>query len=225
MKAYIEGIEAMKSEDESVKILTSEPLINMVPPLNATPEQIQAAVLQYDHQFQVMDILCGRICPELRGKPEYIDVMGLNYYYNNQWVHNTYEFLRWKDDPHDIRWKPLSDLLTYAYHRYHKPIAITETSHPKEDRPRWISDFAEECAIVLDAGIPLTGICIYPIIDRLDWDDLITWHNSGLWDIEVENNGTLKRILNEPFANALLQAQNKLDLINNNMLQEPVSVY
>lgn len=224
MKAYIEGIEAIKAEDNSVQILTSEPLINMVPPLNATPEQVQAAAQQYEHQFQVMDILCGKICPELRGKPEYIDMMGLNYYYNNQWIYNTFEFLVWKEDPLDVRWKPLNILLTDAYQRYNKPILITETSHPKEDRPQWINMIAEECSVVLKAGIPLKGICIYPIIDRQDWDDLVTWHNSGLWDIEVENN-TLKRVLCEPFANALLQAQHKLDFINNNALNEPAFSY
>lgn len=44
MKAYIEGIESIKASDPSVLILTSEPLVNMVPPLFASGEEIEVAV-------------------------------------------------------------------------------------------------------------------------------------------------------------------------------------
>ena len=213
MKAYIEGIEAMKEEDDSVQILTSEPLVNMVPPLDATAEQIQAAALQHEYQFQVTDILSGRICPELRGKPEYLDTIGVNYYYNNQWIYPEMNFLGWGDDPHDVRWRPLHNLLEEVYERYNKPIVITETSHPKEHRAAWMNMIGEECATVIQNNIPLTGVCIYPIIDRPDWDDLITWHHSGLWDIEIKEDGKLERVLHTLFAETLLQAQNNLDLL------------
>ena len=210
MRAYIEGIEAIKEIDRSVLILTSEPLVNMVPTENATDEQIAGAVLQHEYQFQVTDILSGRICPELRGRPEYIDMIGVNYYYNNQWICNTCEFLVWTDYPKDARWTPLHNLITQVHERYNKPIVITETSHPKEDRSLWINMISDECAQVLDADIPLFGVCLYPIIDRPDWDDLITWHNSGLWDIDIHKNG-LKRILYQPMARELMHAQKKLE--------------
>jgi len=210
MRAYIEGIEAIKEIDRSVLILTSEPLVNMVPTENATDEQIAGAALQHEYQFQVTDILSGRICPELRGRPEYIDMIGVNYYYNNQWICNTCEFLVWTDYPKDARWTPLHNLITQVHERYNKPIVITETSHPKEDRSLWINMISDECAQVLDADIPLFGVCLYPIIDRPDWDDLITWHNSGLWDIDIHKNG-LKRILYQPMARELMHAQKKLE--------------
>ncbi len=210
MRAYIEGVEAIKEADASVQILTSEPLVNIGAPLNATPEQIAAAALQHEYQFQVTDILSGRICPELRGKPEYIDMIGLNYYYNNQWIHNTFDFLVWKDDPKDMRWRPLNDLIKEVYDRYNQPIVITETSHPTEDRGLWIDMIAKECSSILRSDIPLLGVCIYPIIDRPDWDDLITWHHSGLWDVNTHNH---ERVLYHPMADALLRAQKKLDNI------------
>ncbi|MBV9963114.1 MAG: amine oxidase [Parafilimonas sp.] len=221
MKAYIEGVAALKSIDDNVMILSSEPLVNMVPPENATEEQIINATIQHQHQFQAMDILCGRVCPELNGDPDYLDIIGLNYYYNNQWISGTTNFLGWGDEPKDVRWRPLSSLVTEVYERYNKPLAITETSHPKEHRPNWITDITEQLANILNNNIPLTGVCIYPIIDRPDWDNLVTWHNSGLWDIQ-NVNGVLKRVLHEPFATALLQSQQKL----NNFVkhQEPESV-
>ena len=207
MKAYIEGIEAIKSVDPSVLILTSEPLVNMVPPLYASSEEIEVARLQHEHQFQVLDILSGRICPELRGQPEYIDMIGLNYYYNNQWICNSCEFLSWKDNCPGRRWKPLNALVADVNTRYNIPVVITETSHPGEDRPLWTDMIARECSLILSQGIPLLGVCIYPVIDRPDWDDLVTWHHSGVWDIEQDKHD---RILYQPMANALLHAQKKI---------------
>lgn len=211
MRAYIEGIEAIKQADDSVRILTSEPLVNVVPPLNPSPEEIAEAALKHEHQFQVTDILCGRMCPELRGRLEYLDIIGLNYYYNNQWEYNTHHRLIWKDDPPDIRWKPLRSLIAQVNERYDKPIALTETSHPKEDRPLWMDMIAKECTAVLKQDIPFLGVCIYPIIDRPDWDDLVTWHRSGLWDVHHDNK--LERALYHPMAEAFLRVQKEVENI------------
>jgi hypothetical protein len=105
---------------------------------------------------------------------------------------------------------PLQTLLAEAYRRYHKPIAITETSHPGIDRPDWIKYIGEECVAALQMDIPLWGVCLYPIIDRPCWDHLQPWHRAGLWDAE-ENPGEIpQRLLYEPYAEALLQAQEKV---------------
>ena len=96
---------------------------------------------------------------------------------------------------------------TEAYQRYNVPVVITETSHPKEHRPEWIDMIAKECSVLLSEGIPLYGICIYPIIDRPDWNDLFTWHHAGLWDIATDKHD---RILCQPMADALLRAQKQL---------------
>ena len=207
MKAYIEGIEALKEADPTVRIMTTEPLVNIVSPLNATEEQIWMANKLHDEQYQVIDILCGRICPELRGKPEYLDILGFNYYYNNQWESESHEFLCWKETPLMRGWRPLNQLLTEAHLRYHCPIILTETSHPKEDRALWIEEVAKECALVLEKGIPLWGICWYPIIDRPDWDHLHIWHQAGLWDEEFEDTHPSRRVLHIPLAVSLLKAQ------------------
>jgi len=211
MKAYIEGVAVLKNLDNNLLILTSEPLVNMAPPENASEKEIVNAALEHQFQFQAADMLCGKICPELNGQPGYIDIIGLNYYYNNQWITGTTKFLGWNDEPKDSRWIALSHLINDVYKRYNKPVVITETSHPKEDRPVWIEDVTKQLIEVLHNNIPLWGACIYPIIDRPDWNDLITWHNSGLWDV-VNENGELKRVLYQPFANAFLQSQKKLKL-------------
>lgn len=209
MKAYIEGVEALKESDPSVRILTTEPLVNIVSPEQATPAQTLLANSLHIDQFQVTDILSGRMCPELRGKPEYLDILGYNYYYNNQWVAGTNQIMEWNNYPADQRYTTLHQLLLTTYRRYNCPMVITETSHPKEDRPVWIEMIAAECAMALQAGLPLWGICWYPLVDRPDWDHLNNWHQSGLWDGEFKAH-EIMRSLHVPTATALLKAQHLL---------------
>ncbi len=207
MRAYIEGVAAIREIDLRVRILTTEPLIHVSPPLGASFEAIAAARESHEVQFQATDILCGRMCPELGGTPDYFDIAGFNYYYDNQWTSDTHEFLNWKNDPEDPRFTPLRSLLREAYERYSKPIALTETSHPGIDRPQWTQSIGTECAALISAGIPLWGVCLYPIIDRPDWDHLTPWHKAGLWDAEDEPGELPERRLYVPYAEALLQAQ------------------
>lgn len=206
MKAFIEGIEVMKEIDPTVRILTTEPLVNIIPPANATAEQLMEAVSLNEGQYQVTEILCGSMCPELRGKPEYLDILGYNYYFDNQWVSTPHKMLEWAPGKQDEGFVPLHKLLEDAYRRYRRPIVITETSHPKEDRPLWIEMIGEEATKIIDAGLPLWGICWYPIIDRPDWDNLQDWHQSGLWDGEFISKD-IPRIINTPAMEALLKVQ------------------
>ena len=213
MRAFIEGVEAIKQEDSNTRIMLTEPLVNMVPPLNATKKEIEFASVSNESQFEVFEILSGRMYPELRGKPEYVDIIGCNYYYNNQWMAGTTDFLPWVNAEGDPRIIPLHMLIENLYKRYKRPIVISETSHPKEDRPQWMTMIAEQCKIVLEKNIPLWGICWYPVVDRPDWDyPQLPWHNAGLWDI-IPDDKNLTRVLHEPTANAMLEAQAQLGKI------------
>jgi|GEM_PF-237607 len=207
MKAYIEGIKALKLVDAGVLILTTEPLVNIVPPLEATPAEAEEARVAHLQQYQSLDILTGAICPELGGSADLVDLLGFNFYYNNQWLTNFEYFLPWLNEEPDPRWRPLHQLLEEAYLRYEKPLVLTETSHPGEDRPAWISFIAEQCETLLQKDFPLYGVCLYPIIDRPDWDNLSCWHHSGLWDRAADTGETASRILNVPYAEALMAAQ------------------
>lgn len=212
MRAYIEGTAAIRELDPTVRFLTTEPLVNIVPRPGATARQRRDAALAHVHQFQSVDMLTGRLCPELGGRPEYLDVLGVNFYYNNQWVRDPHQIIGWNNSPPDPRWRPLSDLLREAYRRYRRPVVISETSHPGIDRPAWMRYVAQECQRAIRLKVPLWGVCLYPIIDRPDWDHLWPWHRAGLWDAEevpgTEVPGEIpQRILYEPYAEALREAQ------------------
>ena len=207
MRAYIEGVAAIKEIDPQTQILTTEPLVQIVPPLDADFEDIEKAGLLHEDQYQSVDMLTGRMCPELGGSPEYLDILGLNFYYNNQWISGTNEHLSWANENGDPRWRPLRTMLLEAYSRYEKPLLISETSHPGVHRPEWINFITNESAAVIRQGIPLWGVCLYPIIDRPDWDHFSPWHSAGLWDMQVDETGPPLRVLNEPYAEALRNCQ------------------
>jgi beta-glucosidase/6-phospho-beta-glucosidase/beta-galactosidase len=207
MKAYIEGVEALKEVDAGVRILTTEPLVNITHSVGARRMERAEARRHHMDQFQVIDILGGRMCPELRGRPEYLDLLGFNFYYNNQWVKATNEMLDWRNEATDPRWVPLHRMLKVAHKRYGRPVVLSETSHPKEDRPRWMDMIARECAKTIEAGVPLLGVCWYPVIDRPDWDNPQIWHEAGLWDRSLAASDGYERVLHRPTAAAFLRAQ------------------
>lgn len=207
MRAYIEGVVALREADSSIRILTTEPLVNVVAPHNPTPQQKREARQHHEWQYQATDILAGRVSPELGGRPEFMDIIGFNYYYDNQWDVTTHRRLGWNDPQPDARFRLLRELLKEGHRRYNRPVALTETSHPGIDRPLWLKMIGRECAAAIQQGVPLLGACLYPIVDRPDWDFLDNWHHSGMWDAALRPDGPPHRILHEPSAKGLHEAQ------------------
>lgn len=219
MKAYIEGIEMMKEVDPKVKIMTTEPLINITSQDPADPVSVLEANKKHREQFQVLEILTGKMCPELRGKPEYLDMIGVNFYFNNQWTFPEHQFIPWKGQPTNSYWRSLQSLVEEVFTEYGRPIVLSETSIHGEDRHDWIKMIIEECLQILGSGLPLYGCCIYPIIDRSDWDFPEIWHHSGVWDIP--DSTTLKRSVHQESLSALQEFQNKIEMINSNLVFRP----
>jgi hypothetical protein len=157
------------------------------------PELARAAADQRASQFDAWDMLAGGLHPELGGRPGYLDIVGVNFYHANQWEYPN-QRLRWEDTPRDPRWIPLRQLLAEVHTRYGRPMLISETSHFGTGRGRWVREVAEEATAARAAGVPLEGLCIYPVIDRPDWDDPEHWHHSGLWDLHPTADGRLERV-------------------------------
>ncbi|WP_225872311.1 glycoside hydrolase family 1 protein [Pedobacter frigidisoli] len=210
VRAYINAIKAMKQINPTILIMTTEPIVNIVPALDADIEMVMQAAEQHEVQFQATDMLTGKMCPELGGSLELVDYMGFNFYYNNQWVASDFSGLPWANLEPDPRWKGLSTLFFEAYERYGKPIVLAETSHPGEHRPNWIELIAKECIKAVIMGIPLEGICLYPIIDRPDWDHLHYWHHSGLWDADADS--PRQRKIYTPYAEGIKMAMKSLSI-------------
>jgi hypothetical protein len=187
----------MKYIDPDCCIITVEPLVQIH---SSSPETLYQAMDLNENQFQAMDIIAGRICPELGGSEDLLEILGFNYYWNCQWEVNG-ESLDWPDT--NQRRLPFSELLQLAYQRYQKPVIISETGHFGSGRVEWLQEITAQCMEAKNKGVDLRGICIYPVTDRPDWDDLSKYSQCGIWDLDEECN----RIPNQDYINAILIPQ------------------
>src|SRR5262249_39264620 len=96
----------------------------------------------------------------------------------------------------------------YAWERYHRPIAITETSGYQDHRAAWLRMTMEECMKALNAGIDLQGVCLYPCVDIPDWNTG-EWARIGVYDVRDEK--TLERCPCDDYIEELRRWQQRLE--------------
>jgi hypothetical protein len=129
-----------------------------------------------------------------------LDIVGVNYYWNNQWLH---EGEREAVLPSDPRHRPLRELLVAVNARYRRPIFMAETSIEGEERAPWLRYIGEEVRAAMRAGAPLEGICLYPVLSHPGWDDGRYCPN-GLFELLPEGTG---RPVHAPLASELKEQQ------------------
>ena len=201
-KAAIKGIEAIKMVSPSARIMTIEPLIKVHP--NFETGEIEQVDSFNENQFQAADIISGRLLPELGGQPDFLDIVGVNYYYNNQWIHNGIK-LDWPTEhPQFTRF---SELLVEVKNRYNRPMFVSETGHFGVLRDVWLKEITSECTVAMRAGVNLQGICIYPVLDRPNWDDLTDYCQCGLWDLDEQK----KRVPHQPYLDTLSECARDIE--------------
>jgi beta-glucosidase/6-phospho-beta-glucosidase/beta-galactosidase len=203
IRAAIKGIDAIWAALSNARIVNVDPICRMVGPPDRP--DLMAEAERYNEQvvFEGWDMLSGRLLPELGGSRKHLDIVGLNYYWTNQWEMGREELALSDNDP---RLVPLRSLIRKAWERYGGELLITETSHVDEKRAGWINYVAEEAEAVLDEGVPLRGVCLYPILGMPEWHEPERWTPMGLWDI-VDQEQTLRRELCNPMYEALRFAQ------------------
>jgi UDP-galactopyranose mutase len=207
VRSTIEAIDALWTVDPRTRIVHVDPIIHVIAP-PGRPELKQDALAMRNSMYEAWDMISGRQDKELGGDPKYLDIIGVNYYHSNQWEYLTNDRLHWHlRDPRRIS---LSDLLKEVYDRYQVPMMIGETSHVGQGRGQWIRELADEVCKAQQMGVPLEGICLYPIVDRTDWENDHHWHNSGLWDVEPDEQGILRRVLAQAYYEDYLKAQRQI---------------
>ena len=175
IKASIAAIESVWEVNPNTRIVQIDPTINIIADPDK-PEDRDAAEGYRLSQYQAWDMLAGRFRPELGGKEKYLDIIGVNYYDRNQWIHN--EAPMKYTDP---LYRPFREMLQEVFERYGRPLFVAETGTEDDFRPVWFNYVCTEVAAAMKAGVPIEGICLYPIVNHPGWDDDRHCYN-GLWD-------------------------------------------
>ena len=203
VRAAIQGINAIWAAVPAARIVNVDPLCHVVAPADH-PELARDAESFNQHAvFEAWDMLSGRVMPELGGSRRHLDIIGLNYYWTNQWELTRDEKPLADDDPRRVH---LSDLVKRVHHRYGGDLLITETAHVDDMRPQWLSYVAEQAELLLEEGIPLRGVCLYPILGMPEWHDQNQWTQMGLWELTQCQAGLERRVC-APMLKALRNAQ------------------
>jgi polysaccharide biosynthesis protein PelF len=227
VRASIAAIEAVREVDPRARIIHAEPIIHIATDPDY-PEEGPAAEAYRQSQFQAWDMIGGRLCPELGGRPEYLDIVGANYYSNNQWIHQDPHLPRSRRrtdvllPPSHPLHRPVREMLREVYERYRRPLFIAETGIEGDARPSWLRYIGQEARAAAAAGVQLEGVCLYPIIDYPGWGD--DRHcRSGLWDY-VDDEG--RREIYEPLAAELDHQQRlwELQLRDHRAVEEVVNI-
>jgi hypothetical protein len=87
-------------------------------------------------------------------------------------------------------------ILEEVHARYQRPLFIAETGIEDNERPAWLEYMCGEAFAAIKAGVPVEGLCWYPILNYPGWND--ERHcQAGLWDYAKKDGS---REIFEPLA-------------------------
>lgn len=165
VRAAVAAVDAIRAVDPDSRFWWAEPLIHVAPRTHHAAERRRAEQNRMS-QYEAFDLLTGAVEPEVGGRPDLIDVAGINFYPHNQWYnagctvpmgHHAY--------------RPLADMLVELWERYRRPIYFAETGAEGSARPAWLHYVCAEARTAMAAGVPVLGICLYPVTHYPGWDN------------------------------------------------------
>lgn len=165
VRATLAATAAVREIDPGARFLQPEPLIH-VAAADGAPQDVRDAELHRRLQHQALDMLTGRAWPQLGGTPDQLDVVGANYYPANQWEHGGGTL-----PAGDPRRRPLGQLLLSLHARYGRPVVVAETGTEGDDRAGWLTEVVREVRWARERGVPVLGVCLYPVLGHPGWDD------------------------------------------------------
>ncbi len=175
VRGFVRAVRAMRRMLPDARVVSPEPVIHIVgrPGVAGDAEQAEA---YRRSMFEAWDMILGRVHRDLEGSEDLIDIIGVNFYDRNEWWNFGGTIPRT-----DSAYRPFHRILEEVYERYRKPVFIAETGTENEDRAPWFAYIAGEARKAIANGVPVEGICLYPILNHPGWDDDRHCYN-GLFD-------------------------------------------
>jgi len=202
VSAVLAGTRAVRQTAPGTRVFAVEPLINTVGRPGSEADAPHVAG-RNGGLWEAWDMLLGRRSPELGGGEDALDAIGVNFYWNNQWwLHEGRDAAPLS--VFDEQWVPLRELLARVHTRYRRPIFVAETSIEGDRRAPWLRHVADEVQEAIKAGVPVEGLCLYPVLSHPGWDDERHCPN-GL--LEPEPRHGARRPVHAPLARELRRQQ------------------
>ncbi|WP_342449501.1 glycoside hydrolase family 1 protein [Falsiroseomonas frigidaquae] len=200
VRASIAATQAVRAVAPGARFACIDPLIHIVPRHRGEEAEVRA---HNASQWQAWDMLAGREAPELGGAEDLLDVVGVNYYWNNQWLNHA--------EPLSVfdaaRYRPFRDLLAETAARYApRALFVAETSIEGAPRPTWLRYVTEETLAAAAAGVPVQGVCLYPVISHYGWDE-DRYCANGLFELTPLHG---RRQVHRPLAEELARLQGQV---------------
>jgi glycosyltransferase involved in cell wall biosynthesis len=194
-RASIAAMIALRDIDPRARFVHCEPAIVVHhDPAGLLPRW--QAEGHHESQFQAFELLSGRLWPQIGGDPSFLDIAGVNYYFNNQWIHGGAPI----DIGHPL-YRPFSDILFDVHARFGCPLYVAETGTEGDRRADWLRYIAREGDRARTRGVPVEGVCLYPIANHPGWDDERPCPN-GLLGSDVRRG---QRYVHAPLAGVILE--------------------
>ncbi|HEX8297804.1 MAG TPA: hypothetical protein VF594_01475 [Rubricoccaceae bacterium] len=163
-RAAVAAAHAVRDIDPRARLMWADPMIHVArdplrPDLDVEGQRLA--------QFQGWDLIAGQLWPQIGGDESLLDVVGVNYYPNNQWIGGG--------GPHlaigDTLYRPLREMLAEVSARYGRPVVLAETGTEWIHRAPWMAYVGAEVRAAQRAGADVRGVCWYPIANHPGWDD------------------------------------------------------
>ncbi|MCP1437409.1 hypothetical protein J3D56_000845 [Erwinia persicina] len=165
VRASLAAMRAIREELPGARFVLTDPLVHIATH-EASAAAREEAQRQHDAQFEAWDMLSGRLMPELGGDPSLLDIIGLNYYPDNQWYLNGDPLT-----PEQAEYRELSSLLLEVWQRYQRPLLIAETGAEGDKRAPWLRNVVAQVMQARDQGADVEGVSIFPVVDYPSWAD------------------------------------------------------
>jgi beta-glucosidase/6-phospho-beta-glucosidase/beta-galactosidase len=179
VSGWVAASKAVRSVLPNATIVSAEPVIHIVGDPQKPGDAEQAEAYRCS-MFEAWDMMTGKSQPELGGGESLLDVIGVNFYDRNQW--RNFGSTIHRGDPD---YRPFSEILVEVYERYKRPVFVSETGTENTNRPAWLAYILQDVRTAMSLGVPVEGVCLYPILNHPGWDDDRHCEN-GLWDYASE---------------------------------------
>lgn len=159
--AWHDAAMRLRQVDRRALMLQPEPVIHV------GADQIENSIAAEHHRtamYETWDLLTGLSGDRtITGSP---DLIGVNFYPNNQWMSEGRRL-----GMGDIGYRPFAQILAEVWERYRRPIVVSETGAEGANLRGWLRYVTGEVADAQAMGVPILGLCIYPIMDYPGWTD------------------------------------------------------